>query len=497
VLAPRGRGEAAVSALAASLGWAAPSDCGGWSEVLNIGKVIRGKEDYCLDRVARSQEEYYTGAGEAPGYWLGRAAEPLGVAGRVSEAGLHRMLNAAHPDTAERLGAPPRRVRVLAYDLTFRAPKSVSLLYGLGSQGTAAQVRAAHEAAIVQALGYLQRHAALVTRGRARECLEPASGILAAAFQHRTSRAGDPLLHTHVLVANLGQGRDGRWTALDGRALYRHAKTAGYLYQAVLRLELTWRLGVRWGRVQRGSADLDGIPRGTVEAFSQRRQQILSRLVEVGHHSARAAQAATLSTRPVKERGITQGTLRDRWRHRAATLGLTSRQITGLLGQSQPQPLTDTAVDALRARLASADGLTRHRSTSTRRDVIQAICDQLPDGANALEVEAVADQFLTDHDIVCPLAPDGAVALSDHPVRCPPLGHSDAADHGHDRVVQVLLGAFIRPDHGSDVFVHISALQAGGLQTLQEGEAVEFDIEQGRKGPQTANVRPRQARASG
>ena len=56
---------------------------------------------------------------------------------------------------------------------------------------------------------------------------------------------------------------------------------------------------------------------------------------------------------------------------------------------------------------------------------------------------------------------------------------------------------FIQPDHGSDVFVHISALQAGGLQTLQEGEAVEFDIEQGRKGPQAANVRPRQARVSG
>jgi cold shock protein len=56
---------------------------------------------------------------------------------------------------------------------------------------------------------------------------------------------------------------------------------------------------------------------------------------------------------------------------------------------------------------------------------------------------------------------------------------------------------FIRPDHGSDVFVHISALQASGPQTLQEGEAVEFDIEQGRKGPQAANVRPRQARASG
>ena len=56
---------------------------------------------------------------------------------------------------------------------------------------------------------------------------------------------------------------------------------------------------------------------------------------------------------------------------------------------------------------------------------------------------------------------------------------------------------FIRPEQGEDVFVHISAVQASGLQTLQEGQAIEFDIEQGRKGPQAANVRPRQARASG
>jgi cold shock protein len=56
---------------------------------------------------------------------------------------------------------------------------------------------------------------------------------------------------------------------------------------------------------------------------------------------------------------------------------------------------------------------------------------------------------------------------------------------------------FIRPEQGEDVFVHISAVQASGLQTLQEGQAVEFDIQQGRKGPQAANVRPGQALASG
>ncbi len=293
--------------------------------MLNIGKLVRDQADYYLNAVARNQEEYYTGAGEAPGYWLGRAASELGLAGEVTEAGLHRILNGAHPLTAERLGSPPRRNRVAGFDLTFRAPKSVSLLYGLGDLEAAHHVRAAHEQAIAQALDYLERHAAQVSRGHARAQQERASGLVAAAYQHRTSRAGDPLLHTHVLVANLGCGPDGRWTALDGRPLYRHAKTAGYLYQAVLRAELTRRLGVAWGPVRNGVADVRGVHRPVIEAFSQRRQQIRQRMGELGHHTARSAQAAALDTRPAKQAGVSEATLRGRWHRRAAALGLTGK----------------------------------------------------------------------------------------------------------------------------------------------------------------------------
>jgi conjugative relaxase-like TrwC/TraI family protein len=103
--------------------------------VLNIAKLVRDQADYYLEAVARSQEEYFTGVGEAAGYWLGRAAGELGLGGRVTEEGLHRILNGAHPLTGGRLGAPPGGVRVAGYDLTFRAPKSVSLLYGLGRPG--------------------------------------------------------------------------------------------------------------------------------------------------------------------------------------------------------------------------------------------------------------------------------------------------------------------------------------------------------------------------
>jgi conjugative relaxase-like TrwC/TraI family protein len=369
--------------------------------VLNIGKLLGGKERYYLDKVARSQEEYYTGAGEAPGEWAGAAAAQLDIAGEVSELGFLRILNGAHPDTAARLGGPPRGDRVSAYDLTFRAPKSVSLLYALGGPRVSAAARDAHARAHSAALSYLERHAAIARRGHGGHELVRGNGFLAAVFQHRTSRAGDPLLHSHAVIANLTRGPDGRWTALDGRALYAHAKTAGYLYQAVLRRALTRELGVRWDSVRNGVADIAGVPRAVIVGFSRRRQQITKRLAERGEHSAKSAQVAALDTRESKERGVSQETLRGRWRHRAEELDFAARDLETVLGQADRRQLTAADHAAIIAHLASPEGLTRETSTFCRRDVIQAVCEQLPAGAEASEVEDLADRFLAaTHQVI-------------------------------------------------------------------------------------------------
>ncbi len=371
--------------------------------MLNIGKLLRGKQRYYLDQVARSQEEYYTGAGEAPGQWAGAAAAELDIAGEVSEDGLLRVLAGAHPDTAARLGGPPHRERVLAFDLTFRAPKSVSLLYALGGPQVSAAVREANAKAVAAALGYLEQHAAIARRGHGGEQLVRGNGFIAALFQHRTSRAGDPLLHIHALIANLTRGPDGRWTALDGRALYAHAKTAGYLYQAVLRHELTCTLQVAWGAVRNGVADVAGIPRKLIEAFSRRRQQITRRLAERGEHSAKSAQTAALDTRGAKEHGVSEQTLRGRWRQHAEAAGFAARDLEAMVGQAASQPAAVIDQDRLIAHLAGPQGLTREASTFCRRDVLRAICEQLPAGAELGEIERLADRFLRAEGLVIPV----------------------------------------------------------------------------------------------
>lgn len=105
--------------------------------------------------------------------------------------------------------------RVPGWDLTFSAPKSVSLLYAIADPTVSAQAVTAHQEAVRQALAYLDRHA-VFSRRRIDGVITPVEGVglVTAAFRHRTSRAGDPQLHTHVLAANLVEHADGGFGAL-------------------------------------------------------------------------------------------------------------------------------------------------------------------------------------------------------------------------------------------------------------------------------------------
>jgi conjugative relaxase-like TrwC/TraI family protein len=212
--------------------------------MLTIGKLAASPTAgrYYVDQVAQGREDYYAGEGEAPGVWIGRGAAALALEGSVSDHGIVRLLSAEDP-ASDQLRRPLASAAVAGFDLTFRAPKSVGVLFGICEPVVVREIVDAHEAAVRDALGYLEREACMARRGYGGAVLVRGGGFIAAAFRHRSSRAGDPLLHTHVVVANATQGLDGRWSALDARLLYRHAKTAGYLYQASLRAELTERLG--------------------------------------------------------------------------------------------------------------------------------------------------------------------------------------------------------------------------------------------------------------
>jgi hypothetical protein len=127
-----------------------------------------------------------------------------------------------------------RRVdaRVASFDLSLSDPKSVSLLAAGSSAEVRADVQAGRHAAIRQVLAWLEQEAVGVRRGHNGIDRFRGQGVTAAAFDHRSSREGDPQWHTHVLVQNATLGPDGRWSALDSRRLYAHAMTADRLYHA-------------------------------------------------------------------------------------------------------------------------------------------------------------------------------------------------------------------------------------------------------------------------
>jgi conjugative relaxase-like TrwC/TraI family protein len=368
--------------------------------VLSIGKLGRGQEGYYLQAVARGVEDYYLGSGEAPGRWIGGGCGGLGLSGRVDAAALTAVLDGRSPADPQRSLLSLRRPdRLPGYDLTFSAPKGVSLLFALGDPALMLEVRRAHDAAVAAALGYLEREAGEVRRGKDGVSRLPGGGFVAAAFRHRTSRAGDPQLHTHVLVANMTRGADGRFSALDGHQLYAQAKTAGTLYQAALRHELR-ELGLAWAVRDNGLAEPAGIPHRVLRAFSRRRVEIEAAMAERGSTSRAGAQAATLATRKAKDYGVRPESLAAEWHARADALGFDADARIRLLGRL-PARLPEPA-DLLRAsgELLSPTGLTASASTFSRPDAIRGWCVQLPQGAAVAEIEALADRLLVCPDVV-------------------------------------------------------------------------------------------------
>jgi TrwC relaxase len=173
--------------------------------VLSSAKIGRSSWRYYSRTVAGGACEYYAEHGDAPGRWHGSGLAQLGLTAgaEVKERELEALFGRAlSPTTGAALGSAWRADAVTGFDLTFSAPKSVSTLWALGDARTMAAIDAAHGAAVSAALGYLESHASLSRRGRDGVEQIGSAGFTAALFDHRTSRTGDPQLHTHALVVN-------------------------------------------------------------------------------------------------------------------------------------------------------------------------------------------------------------------------------------------------------------------------------------------------------
>lgn len=331
---------------------------------------------------------YYAEAGSPPGFWLGSGVASLGdgqlVPGdTVSEAQLQLLLGMgrdpitgaplgrAYPvykTTSERIAdrvrdldpgqskdarasavtdieteeaGTPRRRAVAGYDYTFSVPKSVSVLWGVADAGVQSVIATAHHRAVADVVALMERDVAAtrtgVASGDGAVAQVDVTGLIATAYDHYDSRAGDPQLHTHVVVSNkVKTVYDDQWRSLDGRPMHAAVHALSAHYNAVLADHLTRALGIGWEQRERGrdrnpAWEIAAVPDGLIEEFSSRSRHIndatdLLIAAYVAQHGRRPSgetivkmrAQATLATRPEKQiRSLAE--LTAEWRTRATS----------------------------------------------------------------------------------------------------------------------------------------------------------------------------------
>lgn len=387
-------------------------DIGG---VVGVTKIGAKNANYWKNAVREAGDDYYTKPGEEPGEWVGDLAQQLGLDGEVAGEEYDAVLAGKHPGTGQTLVARPsprtyvdaqgreRKLEpTLGYDVRFSAPKSVSILYAVGPPEVRDAVLRAHKSAVTEGVGYLERTACWVARGKGGNQFEPGVGFVGMAFLHRSSRAGDPALHTHLLVSNMTRAAsDGHWLSLANpkrsSPLLREAKAAGHVYQASLRAAITRELGMEWTRPHNGYADLAEVSRSAIEHFSRRRAEILAAMAERGASSAAAAEVAAYRTRAQKDYGVDADTQRAEWIARAAEFDLTPSSVDRIARNGrtrEPRHIASSDLDAALSDLES------RRSHFDRRDLLCALASRLPEGADGAALEEALTRLLGSERLV-------------------------------------------------------------------------------------------------
>jgi conjugative relaxase-like TrwC/TraI family protein len=365
--------------------------------------------EYLISSVALSIDEYYAGVGESPGVWAGKWAEELGLSGVVEAEQLRALVEGRDPVSGAELLAGNRERSVRAFDLTFSAPKSVSLLWAFASEPVAEVVTAAHREAVEEALSFLEDRAAVArvqSVGVRRRVAT--QGWVVDAFTHRTSREGDPQLHTHCLAPNLVRRQsDGKFVAFDAGPLFDWCRAAGSVYQAHLQRAMSLRLGVVWGPDRHNTREIVGLSREQLRAFSKRSAQIEAELEARGDLYGspalrmRADDEASLATRRAKDHSLTPSVLAARWQAEAAEVGLpVGAVLERLVCWGEPALEPPSAEELTAALIDPETGLCSRSARFTEADVFEHLCSLSGGRLSLDEIKVLATTFLSSGQVV-------------------------------------------------------------------------------------------------
>lgn len=347
-----------------------------------------------------SADDYYQEGAEPPGQWHGRLSGALGLNWSIQPGALRKLFEGYHPVTGKPLASNAGEAHKAGWDLTFSAPKSVSVAWALSNQELQQKIADAHDSAVRTGLDYLERNA---FSSRDRDGAQPLTGIIAATYQHSTSRELDPQLHSHCAVANIGIRSDGTVCAVDFDSRWKMA--AGAVYRAELAHQLQ-QLGLGIERDGK-SFRLSAIPEGLNKTFSKRRHQIVDYLQQTGFQSAKSHDIAALATRKTKE-SPERGILQENWQLEAEQAGYSRADIQSMIEAKAVQNLQpDLATGLIIGEIIS--GLTQNEATFSRQQLEAAIAIEAQGYAGALEISLLVQKAIEEG--MASAEPDGLILL--------------------------------------------------------------------------------------
>ncbi len=320
-----------------------------------------------------SPEDYYSESGGNLGEWHGAGASSLGLDGAVSRGDFEALALGLSPDGSllvARAGSPLERLEgggtkghKSGWDLTFSAPKSVSVVWGLANPKAQIEIEKVHDHAVKATLDYAQKSGLFESRrGKQGKEKEAGGSPVFSLYRHGTSREQDMQLHTHSFLHNVLKREDGSFSTIDARSVYRHKIALGAAYRSELSAGLQ-RLGYSTEKDEKGSFKLSSVPDNVNKEFSRRREQIEKALADKGFKGGKASEIAALNTRQAKS-NTSPDLLREDWKSRALSLGLSAHMIERSRAHQSGQQIDQAEI---------LFQLTERTSTFEGRDLLRAV----------------------------------------------------------------------------------------------------------------------------
>lgn len=362
-----------------------------------------------------SKDNYYTqNQGLDHSEWFGNGAKILDLVGQINREPFFTILNGKIAGQElgkwvhnEKTGEKEREHRP-GIDITFSAPKSVSILAEIQGQH---EVRDAHEAAVKKALSYMEKELTQTrqTQGGKTETVKTGH-LVVGMFRHNTSRDLDPQTHTHAVIMNVTRRKDGQWRSLSNEEFFNAQRVIGAIYTS----ELAWHLralGYDLRRVdEKGNFEISAITREQIEHFSQRRSEITAFLkakgINIDQASAQQKEYATLKTRSHKK-DVDHVALITEWKARAKAMGIDFSEIQSRSKTQcmRGEIILEDSLTGLQAMEFSAAHLIEREAVVSKNALLATAIEHSAGRVSTVEVERAFNKLEKDGDLV--KLPDG------------------------------------------------------------------------------------------